>query len=39
MTPSTHPYIIFEHGTEEMRTSYLGVRRSGYDPDTEKMSP
>jgi hypothetical protein len=34
--PGNDPYIVFEHGTdEEMRTSYLGVRRPGYDPNTE----
>jgi hypothetical protein len=34
--PGNDPYIIIDHGSdEEMRTSYLGVTRPGYDPDTE----
>jgi hypothetical protein len=37
--PGNDPYIIFEHGTdEEMRTSYLGVRRDEYDPESEKKT-
>lgn len=35
--PGHDPYVIFEEGTrQEKRTSYLGVERSGDDPDTEE---
>jgi len=37
--PGNDPYIIFEEGTlQEKRTSYLGVERSGDDPETEGKS-